>query len=146
MPGKRHRLQPEEDIEIDPSTNGKRKRQFTEQDEKLAQIYDRLADEKSDQRINAAKDLLEQLSIADSAEAQVDDNVLKRLIRGLCSGRKSARYGFFIALTEVLRQAYGSDSNINVDPSSKRHLVSTIASHTKSEGKAVGQVCRKQNC
>src|ERR1700712_4317111 len=124
MPGKRNRLQPEEDIEIDPSANGKRRRQFTDQDEKLAQIYERLADEKSDQRITAAKDLLEQLSITDSPESNVDEHVLKRLILGLCSGRKSARNGFFIALTEVLRQAYGSETLTEVDVASKGDLIS----------------------
>ncbi|KIW03118.1 uncharacterized protein PV09_05761 [Verruconis gallopava] len=82
----------------------KQKRVFTEQDRNRASIYEDLADEKHGTRIQAAKKLMDEFSPAHNPDAAKLSDVFNRLIRGLCSGRKAARAGYFIALTELLRQ------------------------------------------
>jgi DNA polymerase phi len=140
MPGKRQR-DPVARVSEDSSLNQKRQRQFTELDEKFAQIYEKLADDSSDVRLAAAKDLLAELSSEESSNSETLEKVLKRLIRGLCSGRKSARYGFFVALTELLRQKFGNDSSDGASTSSSiKELLSTIVSLTKTGGKVASQV------
>lgn len=68
-------------------------------DRQLVKIYDDLADERETTRFEAAKALLTKLTHG----ASVRREVLERLFRGLASGRKSARVGFSVALTELLR-------------------------------------------
>ncbi|KAK7565725.1 hypothetical protein BKA81DRAFT_386032 [Phyllosticta paracitricarpa] len=70
----------------------------------------------------------------------VANKVLTRLIRGLCSSRKAARSGFFVALSESLRQLYGpSRKEIPEFEPNLHGLVKLVAELTKAEGKASGQ-------
>lgn len=103
----------------------KRRREYSEQDVNLAKIYDDLASEVKEVRIQAAASLVQ---ISSETDAPVD-KILQRLIRGLCSGRKAARSGFSVALTEVLR-----GSKFNVD-----EVVGKITKLTQPEGKVAGQ-------
>jgi DNA polymerase phi len=139
MAGKRQR---EPDTPALQDSNGlKRKRTFTENDEKLAKIYEKLADDNSDIRINAAKDLIAIISAKGPHGVETVQKVLTRLIRGLCSSRKSARYGYFVALTETLRQGYGtSDNESPVSYPSREEVLLMITSLTKTSGKSPGQV------
>jgi DNA polymerase phi len=120
----------------------KKNRHYTEEDQKLASIYERLADDSNEVRIQAAQDLLHELS---PKEGNVNEKAigiaLRRLIRGLCSGRKAARFGFFIALTELLRALYGTDSSSDDEnvPGLERTL-DNIETLTKSDGAVNGQV------
>lgn len=123
----------------DSSIKQKRRRQFTEHDEKFARIYENLADDSPTVRLAAAKSLLAELSPEDAPNSEIIQKVLRRLIRGLCSGRKSARYGYFIGLTELLRQKFGPQHETSTKYST-RELVSTIISLTKAEAKVGGQV------
>jgi DNA polymerase phi len=123
-------------------TAHKKSRHYSEQDRKLASLYDSLADELNDVRIKAAKDLLLELQPQKVSEkGNIIEIVMKRLIRGLCSGRKSARSGFFIALTELLRALYGKDSKHREDkipPFEK--IPELIESLTQPESNVAGQV------
>jgi len=123
-------------------TAHKKSRHYSEQDRKLASLYDNLADELNDVRIKAAKDLLLELQPQKiSGRGNLMETVMKRLIRGLCSGRKAARFGFFIALTELLRTLYGEDSKYGEDkipPFEK--IPELIENLTQPESNVAGQV------
>jgi len=94
---------------INGSSLPKPKKQFTEHDRELATIYDELADEKHETRIRAAKNMLAQFTADKNPDFEGFDVALRRLIKGLTSPRKAARAGFFIALSELLRQSRGSE-------------------------------------
>lgn len=76
----------------------KRRKDYTEEDAKLAKLYDELSSELQRVQLDAAASLVEHYVQHDRSSS-----VLIRLIRGLCSSRKAARLGFFTALVEVLR-------------------------------------------
>jgi hypothetical protein len=120
----------------------KRQRQVSELDQQLAKLYENLADDVSAVRLKAAKELLIELSPDKKLAPEVFHKVFNRLIRGLCSGRKAARYGFFVAFTELLRQIYKDDSSYGAGGLlSLNDLVSLVIKLTQTEGKTVGQVC-----
>jgi DNA polymerase phi len=143
MPGKRFRDKDAGEYAED-LVERKKIRTFTDQDGKLANLYENLADEASDVRLNAAKDLVAELLSESVLDHKHLEKAIKRLIRGLCSGRKAARLGFFLAFTELLRQLYSSKSNES--PISKTELIPLIKSLTRAEGQASGQVRCSVTC
>lgn len=69
-------------------------------DPALARIWEALADDDENVRLEGAYELLQnhcQLNNLEHAQ-----RIAKRLFRGLCSGRKSARLGFYVALVGAL--------------------------------------------
>ena len=117
------------------------KRQYTEKHAQMAKIYDNLAAERSAVRLDAAKEFLRFLF---PENGDVDRELVKkatvRLIRGLCSGRKAARPGFFVAFTEVLRTLFG-DGAKNVDVGfDVDDVVTWVSKFTKVDGSMSGQV------
>jgi DNA polymerase phi len=124
------------DKESKPS---KRTRVVPEEDRKLAAILEQLADEDADTRIKAAKDLLELLA---NASRELTEKALKRLIRGLCSGRKAARYGFFVAFTELLRQQFPNGAELP-DGIKLEEVLPTISQLTQVGASSLGQVSGK---
>ena len=132
--GKGHKKRP--DFELEDDSTPASKRQYTESDQKLAKLYDQLADEVADVRLKAAKSLFEELSPNGQLNPEASEKALKRLIRGLCSSRKAARAGFSITLTELIRQIYSKD-----DPFiSLMNLVELMKDCTRSIGSVPGQV------
>lgn len=122
-----------------PANGQKRRKQYTEQDAELARVLDRLADEARDVRLDAAKELV--LKLSSNPAAELANKVIVRLIRGLNSGRKAARFGFFVALTETLRQLYSPSSEEIPGLEPNIHgLVKLVAELTTPEGKSSGQV------
>ena len=98
-----------DDGELLPSVDAihpsrKRRVEYSSEDARLAKLYSDLADEVKSVRLRAAADLVRLLK---TTETHALDRALTRLIRGLCSGRKAARSGFFVALTEVLSVTVG---------------------------------------
>jgi DNA polymerase phi len=131
---------------VAPTITQKKRRAFTEQDQKLAKLYNDLADNSNEVRLNAATELLLELSPAKEPNPDVIDKVLRRLLRGLCSGRKAARYGFFIALTELLRQLFSVDSKYHGEGMPQLNgLLLMVDETTKSDGQASGQVRASDN-
>jgi DNA polymerase phi len=124
------------DKESKPS---KRSRIVPEEDRKLAAFLDQLADEDTDTRIKAAKDLLELLA---NAPRELTEKTLKRLVRGLCSGRKAARYGFFVAFTELLRQKFPDGAELP-DGIKLEEILPAISQLTQAGASSLGQVSRK---
>ena len=114
----------------------KRQREVKATDTKLIEIYDDLANDDEEIRLKAAYALLSRFS----ANTTIDQhkNILKRLFRGLCSGRKAARLGFSVALTEFLSQvilAYIDGEEIEV-----LEIVDLLESQTAVDGSTSGQV------
>ena len=88
----------------------KRRRETGNAHSQNAEIFEDLAHEHEEVRLQATKRLL--LSISDDKNSSRSDveTIVKRLIRGLCSARKAARIGFAIALTELLVRLWGPDA------------------------------------
>ena len=82
----------------------KRRREQPSVDVQAVEIYEDLANESEEIRLKAAQALLSRISNEKSPSHGELDKILKRLFRGLCSGRKAARLGFSVALTEFLLQ------------------------------------------
>ncbi|KAK3708993.1 DNA-directed DNA polymerase [Vermiconidia calcicola] len=93
----------------------KKRFKYTPEDAQLAKLYNDLADNVQTVRIKAAGDLLKNLSAKSPDQPQRLETAETRLIKGLCSGRKAARLGFSIALAEVFRLKFRSDTESGHD-------------------------------
>jgi DNA polymerase phi len=123
-------------VRQDETKAPKRTRDVAEDDRQLAAIFGHLADEDADTRIKAAKDLLELLA---DASRELTEKTFKRLIRGLCSGRKAARYGFFVTFTELLRQKFPDGAELP-DGIRLNDILPTISQLTQAGASSLGQV------
>jgi hypothetical protein len=111
----------------------KPKRLFTERDRDRASLFDQLADEKHETRIQAAKKLLEEFAPANNPDAETLKDFLRRLIKGLSSGRKAARAGYFVTLSELLRQCSTSVDLYTEAIGGTQELLSMINGLTKPD-------------
>jgi hypothetical protein len=110
----------------------KHKRQFTEKDRNRASIWEQLADEKHETRIQAAKKLVDEFAPDEQPDVEKLKDVLVRLIKGHSSGRKAARAGYFVALSELLRQISTSKDLFTEAVGSVQDLLQLIHRLTKS--------------
>lgn len=123
----------QEAIAIHPSR--KRRLDYSQADAQLAKIYNDLADDVQAVRIKAAGEVIRNLSANSDHQVERIEKAIARLIKGLCSGRKAARLGFSIALSEVLRLALDlKASNITL-----KSLTAKIAEFTTAHVTAGGQ-------
>lgn len=113
----------------------KRRLDYSQADAQLAKIYNDLADDVQAVRIKAAGEVIRNLSVKSDHQIERIEKAIARLIKGLCSGRKAARLGFSIALSEVLRLALDlKDSGITL-----AKLTAKIAEFTTAHVTAGGQ-------
>lgn len=121
--------------------NNKRRREQVTVDTQLVEIYEDLANIDDEIRIKAAQALLLRVASEANPTAQQVNEILRRLLRGLCSGRKAARLGFSVALTELLTQLY--DPTSMIFPGSQRisELIETLKEQTHTPGNVSGEVC-----
>ena len=117
----------------------KRRREQPSVDVELIDIFEDLANEDGEIRLKAAKGLLSKTSHENDPSTELLDRLLRRLIRGLCSGRKAARLGFSVALTELLVQNLGLGSK-NAAIGSISELIGTLEKETQIGGSVSGQV------
>jgi DNA polymerase phi len=117
----------------------KRKREGTEVDIDLVEVYDQLANETESIRLKAAHKLLTKVYRPDSTTEEQLKLILTRLFRGLCSGRKAARLGFAVALTELLKQVSTSTASASKATLEPAHILDILESQTSSEGNTSGQ-------
>jgi exonuclease V gamma subunit len=123
------------------ATLAKRRRQYTEEDAKLAVLFGDLSSETEGVRMNAAKEVVKKFLPQNDPAAQAVDRAIIRLIRGLCSNRKAARLGFGIALTEILHQLFGPGSTpLEGLEVSAENVVDLVIERTKPDASAAGQV------
>lgn len=115
----------------------KRPREQHNVDVQAIEIFEDLANENQEIRLKAAVALLSKYS----GEATVEqiDKTFKRLIRGLCSGRKAARLGFSVALTEFLVEHCQTGST-RAEGLSVEYVITTLIEQTRITGNIAGQV------
>ena len=116
----------------------KRAREVKATDTQLIEIYEDLANENEEIRLKAAHTLLTKFS--DPAKTTLEQHkvIVGRLFRGLCSGRKAARLGFSIALTEFISQVFQPYLDNRVIGAVD--IVDNLESQTAVEGGTSGQV------
>lgn len=119
----------------------KRRREQPTVDTQLVEIYENLANIDEKIRFTAAHTLLTRFISVDNASGDQLNEILRRLIRGLCSGRKAARLGFSIALTECLTELYGPTAKSVSGLQSTGELIETLKWQTHVGGNVSGQVC-----
>lgn len=118
----------------------KRPREVPAVDTQLVEIYEDLANDNEEIRLKATHVLLSRSSPESGFTAEQLKEILRRLIRGLCSGRKGARLGFSIALTELLSQLFGANVARTL-PMSNADFIQLLKKETKVTGNVSGQVC-----
>ncbi|KAL8692702.1 MAG: hypothetical protein Q9218_002323 [Villophora microphyllina] len=118
----------------------KRRRELSSIDTQLVEIYEDLTNENENTRLKAAQALLTKCS-PDNGQFSNDQlsEVVRRLIRGLCSGRKAARLGFSIALTELLSQRWGETQFFEPEKLSIPDLIDVLVQQTETTGNVSGQ-------
>lgn len=114
-------------------------------DTQLVEIYDDLANEDEEIRLKAAKAYATKFSPNNNHSSEQLSEALRRLIRGLCSGRKAARSGFSVALTEFLIQHLGSPSSTDGSLQISR-VIDVLVKQTEITGKIAGQVRGPHDC
>jgi len=123
----------QEAIAIHPSR--KRRLDYSQADAQLAKIYNDLADDLQDVRIKAAGEIIRNLSVNSDNQVERIEKAIARLIKGLCSGRKAARLGFSIALSEVLRLAL----DLKASGITLKNITAKVAEFTTAHVTAGGQ-------
>ncbi|KAL2369832.1 hypothetical protein RJ035_007273 [Blastomyces gilchristii] len=122
-----------------PPPSRKRRREPVNVDVKLVEIYEDLANENDEIRLKAAQRLVSRFTPDQKPTDEQIEKTLQRLFRGLCSGRKAARIGFSIALTETLSQLFSSRRDL---PSSSLDISRAIEiweAQSNPGGSASGQ-------
>ena len=123
----------------------KRRRDLPAVDVQLVEIYEDLANVDEAIRLKAAHTLLTIFVSERKASGDQLNEILRRLIRGLCSGRKAARLGFSIALTEALTELLGPERQHVPGVQDIPELIETLQKQTRITGGLSGQVSRCLN-
>ncbi|RKF77452.1 DNA polymerase V [Golovinomyces cichoracearum] len=106
------------------------------------ELYEKLASEDESQRINAADSIFAGLFEGDGAsESTLLRHLERRLLRGLASGRKGARIGFGIVLTEIFSYLYGEQKLAQTKYANLQfeRVFLLLKEKTKPEGDLSGQ-------
>jgi DNA polymerase phi len=129
-----------EDVEAaSPEKPVKRKRQAN--DLSMVELYNDLAAESEEIRLEAAKQLILKFSPENNPSAEEVLKALNRLIHGLCTHRKAARFGFCVTLTELLRLIFApSEASIKGLELDVDALLRKVEKQTKVEGNVSGMV------
>jgi hypothetical protein len=108
---------------------------------KLSQLYNDLTAESEETRLEAAQQFITKFALENEPQAEELRRAIVRLVRGLCSARKAARLGFFVTLTELLRQNLGQQgSNTEGSKLGVDGLINLFEENTKVEKSASGKV------
>ncbi|KAK0771869.1 DNA-directed DNA polymerase [Friedmanniomyces endolithicus] len=121
----------------------KRRLDHVEANTALAQAYNDLADEIPSVRLRGAGDICKYLTTESPDQAHRTDAALDRLVKGLCSGRKAARLGFSVALSEVLRLAFSQSKSLDADDFTLAKVAEKCIHLTRPEGKVSRQEQRE---
>ena len=118
----------------------KRRREQQAVDTHLVEIYEDLANVDENIRLKAAHTLLTKFVSEGNATGEQLNEIVRRLLRGLCSGRKAARLGFSITLTEVLTELLGPTGKNVEGFQDIPGLIETLKTQTHVAGNVAGQV------
>lgn len=104
------------------------------------ELYNILSSENSAERLNAANAIVEGLLGGEGVSGSTLQRHLERkLFRGLASGRKGARPGFSVVLTEVLAQLFGTEKTGKYPELTFDKVLGFLISKTKPDGDLSGQ-------
>lgn len=118
----------------------KRRRDQPAVDTQLVEIYEDLANVDENIRLKAAHALLTNFVREGKASGEQLHEILRRLLRGLCSGRKAARLGFSVALTELLIEILGPNGRKVPGFHDILGIIETLKKQTQVSGHVSGQV------
>lgn len=104
------------------------------------EIYEDLANVEEEVRLKAAHSLLSKIAPEAGLASEQYHEILRRLIRGLCSGRKAARLGFSVALTEFLIQLLNPNASYPSSPFTIPEVIEVLKKETYVVGNVSGQV------
>ncbi|QSZ34050.1 hypothetical protein DSL72_005630 [Monilinia vaccinii-corymbosi] len=102
-PRKKKPVEPPAPLDTSPFANNPRGDHLKRE----VKLYDLLSNEDGMQRLDAANAIVSGLLGEDGVQEATLEKHLKKLFRGLASGRKAARLGFSIVLSELLAQLFG---------------------------------------
>ncbi|KAK2786300.1 DNA-directed DNA polymerase [Onygenales sp. PD_12] len=122
-----------------PLASRKRRREPVNVDVKLVETYEDLANENDEIRLKAAQELVSRFTADKNPTDEDIEKVLRRLFRGLCSGRKAARIGFSIALTETLSQVFSPARDLASSSLSVSKAIEVWEAQSNPGGGASGQ-------
>lgn len=120
--------------------SNKRRRELSAVNTQLVEIYEDLANVEEEIRLKAAQSLLLKIAPGAGLAREQFYEILRRLIRGLCSGRKAARLGFSIALTEFLIQLLSPNTSCLSSPFTIPEVIEVLKKETHIGGNVSGQV------
>ena len=120
----------------------KRRREPLAANVRLVETYEDLAHEDEKVRLKAAQTLVTEFILQEATTVDQLNDILRRLIRGSCSGRKAARLGYSIALTESLTVLLGHDAKEVPGLHSIVDLIDVLEQQTRVSGNVSGQVCK----
>ena len=123
------------------SMSKKRRREQPAIDTKLVEIYEDLASVDEKIRLKAAQALLTDFVADGKSTGEQLNDVVRRLFRGLCSGRKAARLGFSVVLTELLTELLGPSGRGVAGFQTTLELIETLEKQSQVSGNVSGQVC-----
>ena len=106
------------------------------------QLYDQLASEDDAERLEAANAIvLGLLGEAIVEESTLQRHLERRLFRGLASGRKGARLGFGVVITEILAQLFMKDGLTSTKYAGLtfERVLGFLVAKTKPDGDLSGQ-------
>ena len=122
------------------SMSNKRRREQPSIDTRLVEIYEDLANVDEDVRLKAAQALLTEFVPDGKCTGEQLNEIVRRLLRGLCSGRKAARLGFSVALTELLNELLGPRGKDVAGVQNVLELIETLKKQSQVSGNVSGQV------
>lgn len=118
----------------------KRLREHPKVDTHLVEIYEDLASVDEKIRLKAAHRLLTEFVHQKKASGEQLNEIIRRLIRGICSSRKAARLGFSVALTEFLVELFGHHNEHAEGLQALTELLETLKVQTHVTSNVSGQV------
>lgn len=119
----------------------KRRREQPAVNVQLVEIYEDLASVDENIRLKAAQALLTNFVADGKSTGEQLNEIVRRLFRGLCSGRKAARLGFSVVLTELLAELLGPSRRDVAGFQNALELIETLKKQSQVSGNVSGQVC-----
>ncbi|CAF9926083.1 MAG: DNA-directed DNA polymerase [Alectoria fallacina] len=117
----------------------KRRREQPAIDVQLVEIYEDLANVDEYIRLKAAQALLTNFVADGKSTGEQLNEIVRRLLRGLCSGRKAARLGFSVVLTELLIELSGPSGRGVAGLQNVFELIETLKKQSQVSGNVSGQ-------
>ena len=122
----------------------KRGREQPAVDTQLVEIYEDLANVDEHIRLKAAQALFTNFVANGISTGEQLNEIVRRLLRGLCSGRKAARLGFSVVLTELLPEIFNPSGTSRAGVQTVFELIETLTNQSQVSSNVSGQVCTSE--